>query len=631
MEVVKTKFSNSQIAVRLLSILAILAIMGFCLTISYQYSHQYFLKSQATEDAETSRLVVSGLSDYLERYDSVPALLARDSTVLEFFSVKTKNDRPLEKMNILLKNVTVETGASDIYLIDLSGTTVASSNYDKAHSFIGRNLSYRPYVKKSIKGEKAIYFALGTTSLRRGYYFSAPVKINDQVVGVVAVKIEIDEIEDGWQKSGNEIVAVDGHGIIFMSSHKNWLFKSMNSLPLGVINAASVIENIKRSRQYPLSKLGILDTQFVNASIKDVGLLTILDSEDRSHNETFLATPANVINAGWTVYVLSPITKVAKLSYSVMFVTFLLLLLLFTFVGFIIHRRAQFINNVRQQEQAKRELENRVEERTRDLKVANNTLSIEVNERIQTEEKLRATQRELVQAGKLAALGQMSAALSHELNQPLAAIRTYADNAGEFLKRNNTTQAKENIDYISMMSDRMAELTRHLRNFARKPNQTASCVDLEKVFKAVEVIMSGRIKDSRAKINFNFERRPIYILGGEGRLQQVFVNLLSNSLDAMKDKDQPAIDISIEYRDQKSVVVYFRDYGTGLSDEIKDRVFDPFFTTKGVNEGLGLGLSISYNVLQDFNGELKSENHVDGGAIFSVTLQLANTKEIAAE
>ena len=267
-------------------------------------------------------------------------------------------------------------------------------------------------------------------------------------------------------------------------------------------------------------------------------------------------------------------------------------------------------------------LERRVIERTAELNEANTQLVAEVEERKTAEEQLRKTQTELIQAGKLAALGQMSAALSHELNQPLAAVKAYAENAVTFLQRGRPEDAEGNVRHISSLADRMSSIAKHLRNFARRPQEEAKPVSLLTIVDDALALMQPRISETNAVIEFDRPQEDIIVVGGQVRLQHVVVNLISNALDAMLDVETPNIEMQISVSNKRAELTV-RDNGSGLSDDVLKLLFDPFFTTKDPGKGLGLGLSISYNIVRDFGGKLSASNHEEGGAEFTVSLNLA--------
>jgi two-component system C4-dicarboxylate transport sensor histidine kinase DctB len=286
---------------------------------------------------------------------------------------------------------------------------------------------------------------------------------------------------------------------------------------------------------------------------------------------------------------------------------------------------------------ANAKLEGAVQTRTAELSHANAELRHEVSERTATEAQLKKVQSDLVQAGKLSALGQMSAGISHELNQPLMAIRSYAENAESYLKRGNIDIVGQNLGRIADLSRRMGRIIRNLRSFAKQESEGLTDVDLRSVMVAVLEMTQARAKSSCVQIAWTASETPLIVRGGEVRLQQVLLNLMANAMDAMEGQsDVQRIEIDIEKVDGR-VNLCVRDTGPGLDEP--DRIFDPFYTTKQVNQGvvnndgagqngMGLGLSISYGLVQSFGGIILGRNHPSGGAIFTVSLDASLSHEV---
>jgi len=605
-------------------ILIVLSVALPIVWLSFAISEAYFMRETARQNQQTLKLVSSGLRGALLRYEPIPTLIAEKKDIISLLSNDVRRV-PEGAINAELKQIATDVGASDIYVINASGDTIVANNYDGDFSFVGKNFSYRPYFTDAMKGERASFFALGTTSRKRGFYFSAPVKASGRIIGVVTLKITLEGIEQNWKGTTTEIIATDTHGVVFMSSRDGWLFKSISPL------SEEAISEITASKQYPLDQLETLDTVTSVSSVPDTSIITIADdSRDGPSRVSYLAAENLMHEAGLKLRVLTPRAEATARAYTVLAFTLLAILFVLSIAAMIYWRRAQLVKNMALQRIAQEQLEQRVQERTNDLNEANKKLKSEVRERTQAEAQLRVTQNELIQAGKLAALGQMSAALSHELNQPLAAVKSYADNAKAYLKRNNIEQAQENIGHIAQMADRMATLGNHLRNFARKPKKVVDVVDLGTVMTAVEQIMSPRLRESSARLNIDPMSGEILVKGGLIRLQQVLVNLVNNALDAMVAEKNPVVEISL-LATRETVHIRVRDHGEGIGQEDMTAIFDPFFTTKGVNEGLGLGLSISYNIVQDFGGRLMAENHEESGAVFTVQLERVMEERRAAE
>ncbi|TYB83000.1 sensor histidine kinase [Maritimibacter fusiformis] len=274
------------------------------------------------------------------------------------------------------------------------------------------------------------------------------------------------------------------------------------------------------------------------------------------------------------------------------------------------------------------ELERRVAARTRDLSRVNADLRREVTERKEAELALKRAQAELVQAGKLTALGEMSAGISHELNQPLMAIRSYAENGEMFMERGNEAQARENLTRISELARRMGRIIRNLRAFARQENEPISDVDMVQVIEAALDLARPKLKSGGVTLDWVPPTGPVMVRGGEVRLQQVVMNLVSNAADAMVDSDRREISITLDHTGSH-VSLSVRDTGPGIAEP--ERMFDPFYSTKAVGaaEGMGLGLSISYGLVQSFGGAIRGANHPGGGAVFTVELVPAG-QEVAA-
>jgi two-component system C4-dicarboxylate transport sensor histidine kinase DctB len=563
--------------------------------------------AEGQERAESNlRQTVNALESYLRRYEALPALLAQNEEVALVLA-DPGEARRVAAMNLWLARTNALIEASDLYVIDLDGDTIAASNHDRADSFIGQNFSYRPYFTEARDGGLGRYFALGTTSGVRGYYFASPVRDETgRVLGVVALKVGVDAIEAGWRARDYRILVTDPEGVVFMSTEADWLYRGI--LPLTDERRARLAE----TRRY--SDADLTELQVASSTSNGVTLMKLAGGDSVVHE--YIATEEPMPRAGWTVRVLldaAPLRAQARLI--------VVAVALFMLVGFlsawtVAQRRARLAERLAMQAAARAELERQVSERTADLTRANADL--------------HRMQADLVQAGKLAALGRMSAALSHEINQPLAAARNYADSAGLLIDRGDTARAKENIGQILGLIDRMAAIARHLRNVARKPNEPLKAVDLAAVVRDALMIAQARLTAAGAEVVLDLSADLPPVQGGPVRLQQVIVNVVSNAADAVEGTADRRIHLTA-YPTAEEVTLAIRDHGAGVAPAIADRIFDPFFTTKQLGSGLGLGLSISYNIMKDFGGDLRVSNHPDGGAVFTLVLRRAGATALAAE
>ncbi|WP_341861623.1 ATP-binding protein [Gymnodinialimonas sp. 57CJ19] len=570
-----------------------------------------YLRQAGAEDAATLRLATEVLRGALERTQALPALIA-DRPILPQLLAEPDNEGIVPFANELLRQSALSLDVSDIYVLDTEGRTIAASNYRTEHSFVGQSFAYRPYFIDAMGAGLGRFHGLGTTSGQRGYYFASPVIEDTRIIGVVVVKIRLDEFEETWAASDASIMVRDVNSVVFLSDRAAWRFRRT-----GLI-AHWVMDEIARTRQYPIALLTPLEMTF-SALDPDLGFGLELANVE---GESFVSQTALVAAASWRVSILTPTGPATQRAWTAV----LLLVLVAVIVGLvsaaIFARRARLIERLAAERSLATLLEARVAERTTALKA-------EVEERRATEVRLRKTQAELVQAGKLAALGQMSAALSHEFNQPLSAIKSYAENARAFLDRERPEDARSNIERISGLTDRMAAISKHLRNFARRPGEKTGPVPLRPVIHDALELMAARLRG--AEVVYHPPEEEIWVRGGRVRLQQVVVNILGNAMDAMADLDAPRIEITLTGGQRPEISV--RDIGPGLSAEALEQAFDPFFTTKEPGKGLGLGLSISFNIIGDFGGRLSAQNHPEGGAVFRMTLEAVppEPKESAAQ
>jgi len=575
-----------------------------------------FLIQAGQNDEATLRLATEVLRGALGRTEALPALLAERPILTELL-YEPDNSGLLPFANEQLRQTALRLDVSDVYLMDLTGLTLAASSYRTDRSFIGENFAYRPYFTDALNDGIGRFHALGTTSGQRGYYFAAPVIDNTRVLGVVAIKLSLERFEQAWNDSASTLIVTDSNNVIFMSDREDWRYRTLGPL------SELALEDIAATRQYPLSLLQPLPARR-DALDGELDLLSV------DGGESFVMQTALIAAPGWRVSILTP-TGPARAQALTVLTLMILTIMLGGLIGAIfVQRRAQLMERLTGQKSEQERLERRVRERTLDLNEANRQLLQEVDDRRAAEQRLRKTQADLVQAGKLAALGQMSAALSHEFNQPLAAVKSYAENAAAFLDRDRPGDARENITRISAMADRMASISKHLRNFARRPQDKAGPIPLMAVIADAVALMQPRMKAMGATLAFDQPATDITVTGGRVRLQQVIVNLIANALDAMAGQPAPRIDITVSQGVQ-TATVHVRDHGPGFSESALAQAFDPFFTTKDPGQGLGLGLSISYNIVHDFGGTLAALNHPEGGAEFAVTLHIAVPQGLAAE
>ncbi|WP_343291236.1 sensor histidine kinase [Vibrio harveyi] len=568
------------------------------------WSHSY----QSLLDKHQSQLerFSSHIQNKLDKYAHIPHLLSKDEPLVEAL-LNPENSAQLEITNRYLESVNGVIEAADTYLIDKWGTTIAASNWRKERSFVGRNFAFRPYFKQAITGQRSQYYALGSTSGKRGYYYSYPIVYAGGVIGVVVVKMDLSKIEDNWQQPNSVFVASDPNGIVFMSSRNDWLFKSLQ--PLEEPTAAEVWA----SRQYLNTTIDSL------GFVGDMSLAHTEAKQGYPYNKgTLVVSSLPLENLKLTIRVLSPKQSVIWFTIGYLLVLTLVFTVLFLVGQLIYHRQQRHRQIERIQQEANQKLEYQVMARTAELQA-------EIAQRIETEQTLRVTQDELVQAAKLAVLGQMSASISHELNNPLAAIRSFAENGKLFLHKEKYERTEENLTRISALTDRMANISQQLRSFAKKTsgNELAQ-THLLPVIASAKELMKPAFKSARVTLNTKLIEQNVEVQINTIQLEQVLVNLLTNAIEATKGQENKQVHLSIE-KDIKAelVWIYVDDNGTGLGEFTFSQLCEPFLTTK--QNGLGLGLSISQQILAGMNGKLSAQNREQGGARFSICLPLISS------
>ena len=711
------------------------------------------LSAQAKSDLSRYHL---NLQQKLNQFRDLPALLSSHSNIIESLAPPQATEQGKQasqlQANKYLAHVSTTMGTADIYVMDLTGTTVAASNWQEARSFVGKNYSFRPYFKSALQGTPGHYFALGTVSKKRGFYFSHPVYEAGQIVGVVVVKIDLNDIEKDWSDPEQFILVADEDGVVFISTREDWKFKTLK--PLSNDDLKRIVASL-RYGDHDLTALEMIETERLEGGSQ---LVTLVEGDvirssalDGVKTQEYLMHNKLMVSEGLNIIVLTSMQSVRQQMLNTVILTAFICVALVFLVLFLVERerikreRERFkrqrtyaleeneariraiidntraglitldaqgrimsfnstaerlfgytkadvekdyfslllsqedrsvcwqhitttepssknelfieargrradggyfpiefiigqayvggvkhfvvtIHDIRERKEyeqklhrAREELESRVRSRTHDLTQANAKLQAEVQQHTQT-------RNELIQTAKLAVLGQMSAGINHELNQPLAAIRAYADNAQAFLKLDRVDVAATNLKHISDLTERMAKIIHPLKVFARKSEDKLETLNLKTVFDGVMSVMYGRVSKERAKVNLPEGLAALSVEADMLRLEQVLINLITNALQAMADAPQKMVDV-VAYAEGGQVFIQVRDHGTGIAESDIPHLFEPFFTTKEAGQGLGLGLSISQRIIENLNGQLSVANHPEGGACFTIVLPQGATSK----
>lgn len=578
-----------------------LLVIGWNVWWTFTWLYHQRLKDLAEEGSSRLELYVTYLQGVLEKYENIPQLLAADPLLIRL--LKDHNDpEQIVFLNHYLEKINNVSNASDTYLMDKDGLTIAASNWNGDNPFVGQNFSYRPYFKEAMQGRLGRYFALGTTSSLRGYYFAYPVRHHDTILGALVIKINIDSVEKNWGREDQTFIVTDPDGVIFLSTNPDWRFRTLTPLP------TILHQNVMESRRYPQASLESLD-MVVEHIIDADHLVRIRPSKDNP-SKKYLLQNAAMQQAGWTVQILTDTKRIDRFVFLVFLVISSILMLAGLMILVLRQRRQRKLDLQGFEEQARKvlqqaneELESRVAERTKALTKINTLLRKEIDDRKRTEIDLKNTRSELVHAAKMAALGQMSAGINHELNQPLAAIRSYSDNGKLFLQKGRLDDTLWNLEQISELTDRMAQIGVQLKQFSRKTSGQMTTVPLHGVIDGALEILGPIIRKSTIKIEVGLQPEDIQVCANLVLLQQVIVNIIGNALHAVESTAIQKISVTAARKDGK-VVITVEDSGAGIPAEHLPHIFEPFFTTKQSGQGLGLGLTITERILHDMGGEI---------------------------
>ncbi|WP_276149907.1 MULTISPECIES: ATP-binding protein [unclassified Sulfitobacter] len=578
---------------RALLVLAFLAIVLVLAAGVWRYAYDQGLDQLAARGQADLALAGDRLVGQLQRYRDLAVLMADHpviGTAARFGGTDGTRD--------VLVEVADQSAALDVLVLSAQGRVVASAS-GKSPADPGQ---YR-FVKRALRGALGWGHGPADPLTQRAFFHAAPIfDPAGKVQGAVVVVTDLNGIDYNWRGTNPAAFFTDTAGEVYIANRTELLFWKR---PAG---AAGLIPPTGSAPAFSARMVGPHE-------VWQLGWGPYLPGE-----ALHLTQELPVI--GMTGEVLLDVSQTRALAFS-QAAAVAALCLAFGSLLFLASERRRTLAAANQ------ELEARVAKRTEALRETNDKLVAEAAVREAAQVALRQAQDDLVQAGKLSALGQMSAGISHELNQPLMAIRSFAENAVQFMERGKPERAGENLTRISEMSQRMARIIQNLRAFARQEDIAQDRVDLHKVLQSALDLTQSHREAAGVTLEWDATGRDIWVRGGEVRLGQVFVNLITNAVDAMAGSATRAL--QVEARRQGDVVsVAFRDTGPGI--EMPDKVFDPFYSTKTVDEksGMGLGLSISYGIVQSFGGQIRGANQEGSGAVFTVTLEAATAKAQAA-
>jgi two-component system, NtrC family, C4-dicarboxylate transport sensor histidine kinase DctB len=533
--------------------------------------------------AELRLALYSGnLLSELRRNAIVPQLLARDPTLI---SALATQDYTLSTQRLI--SFVEEIGAASLMLLDRDGRVVASTDRNK----LGTNYRRESYFVDALRASDTIFTVKRRESGSFNFSYSRRISDKGQGLGVIVVEVDLQKFERAWAGISDAVLVTDSEGVIILATEPRWR---------GLTEAAAL------AQQPPESA--------IQRAIQATADWTALPADAYVKGEAVIRMEGRIPFRGWRIVSFTTYTSVRERVNGVLALEIMGFAILLALAFYLVSRKNAVRMALFQRESA-------------ELRLLNARLQREIAEREKVQETLAVAEQTLAQSSKLAALGEMSAAVSHELNQPLAAMKTYLAGARLLLRRNRPDEALSSFQRIDDLIERMGAITRQLKSYARKSGDQLTPVNMGEALASALSMMEPQLKLRRIRITRALPDNPVMVMGDRIRIEQVMINLLRNAMDATQTVAEPEIDIILAAGETATLTV--RDNGEGIKD--LDNLFEPFYTTKKPGEGVGLGLAISSGIVNDLGGRLTARNAKGGGAVFEVQLPiLSNDNEIEA-
>ncbi|WP_422646357.1 ATP-binding protein [Agrobacterium tumefaciens] len=569
------------------------------------------MKTAASEASTDAELKIALLNVALERPRAIPLVLSGDPDLAS--ALDGGGAAAVDRLNRKLEGLIEGTQSSVIYVTGPDGLTIASSNWRLPESFVGSVYAFREYFQGAMKNGMSEHYALGNVSRRPGLYISRRIDAaNGRALGVVIAKVEFNRLETDWNIGGKPVYVVDRDGVVLMTSVPNWRFKTIASI------SESRRREISESLQFGSETLSLMPLRKIRTAFDNLPLFHV-DNPVKERGD-YLRLEMPVPTTAWTLHYLQPVAPaIAAAVREGRVIAVATLMPLMALSALWLWRRQKSLREKEEEQHARADLELKVQERTRDLTKTRDHLQAEIALHEKTTGELRSVQHELVQANRLSILGQVAAGVAHEINQPVATIRAFADNARTLLKRDRMAEATENLENIASLTERIGTITGDLKILARKGRTAAEPVSLRLVIEGAVMLLRSRFSGRMDALDIVLPDPALTVLGSRIRLEQILINLLQNALEATESIDNARVDVRVAEQGDM-VVLSIADNGTGIPEDIRKQLFSPFNTSK--ESGLGLGLVISNDIASDYGGHISVESGLSG-TCFSVFLKRA--------
>ena len=623
---------------RALGLALLLAVFLAVGLLAYRTSENAGIERMREASSHQLDILAAAIDSEVTRHASIPSAIELSADVLALLRAPEDRQDVLQgAANSFLQKLNDHLGGPAIFVLDIKGRVVASSDWIFSENLLGADLSYMPFFRDAVTGIPARHYAVDHVRHEPGYYFALPIRDELQdwkLIGVAVVKSGIRELERRWLGQEAPALIVDRNGIVLLASPPEWRYATLQ--PQGKAG----LEQVSRE-QFAGQPLGAV-TLDIALDGADEGTVVRLPKHLRGDvnpnplagPKPYLALSRHLPGTAWRIVVFSDLRPVAvqAATHAALAAAALGCLLLSALYANQRRRLARGREEARAiLQSANQELENKVKERTVDLSQAVDRLQREVVERQRAEQTLRAAQDELVQAAKLAVLGQMATGITHELSQPLGAIRTLSANAVEFMHRGDLATAEKNLGIVGQLAEQAGGIITPLKTFARKSPAVSAAVDVAQAVDSALFLFEQRLRKQQVSVDRQIEANVWIAWCDQNRLQQVLVNLIGNAIDAMAERPERRLSFAVEARADGQLALAVSDTGSGFGTKALEHLFEPFFTTKPPGEGLGLGLTISRDILRDFGGDLLAEPAPGGGARFVVLLPLSTHAVVATK
>ncbi|MGF1594298.1 MAG: ATP-binding protein [Kiloniellaceae bacterium] len=583
------------------AVLAVAAVLAGVVTfLVWQTAYNTGISQAERALDQRLQLFTRAVESEIEKYRSLAPVIARDARIRE---VLRSGAPALPAANAYLEAVAADTGADDVFVLDGTGLTVAASNHAAPLSFVGHNYRFRPYFQDALAFGQGRYYAVGVTTGKPGYFISSAIRDGESLLGVAVVKVDMAPLEASWAESNPLVAVADSDGVVFLSGRADWKYRTIAALQ------PEDLRRLGESRKYSGIDLAAARPLFAGPAglaepAGEAGSATIVSGD-------LLFRTVPIDPEGWRLLAATDMPSI-QAGAGLVALAAALLLLFAAAAAVTLHQRRQLLRAKLESHDA---LERAVAERTAEL-------AREVLERRRAEADLRAAQDSLVQAAGLAALGRMSAAIAHEVSQPLAAIENTLATAGLYAGRGDMAETGRIVRKARALTERIQRTVRHLKTLARPDVSETRPVALAKSVEAAVEIVAHRARSRCVEIVTDPLYEPVFVSANDIGVEQIVLNLLNNALDALEGTPDPVVRVRIAHTGDAATVTV-SDNGPGIDDDVMLRITEPFFSTKQAGEGLGLGLSICRAIVEKFGGRMSAGRAAEGGAEFVVSLPLA--------